>query len=324
MKTPRLLPVVIFATLALLVFKGIGLVTNGGYVLTGPAVARASEGSAEGGAASVDNAAPRTEPTLADASPTLDDHAPTLPGKPPEPPAAEGAAAVPAPAAGAHGDTAVKTADAGAKPAVPALAADCTPAKGGSATADVTAASLAKPLCDSPVDAIPVKADQNGKKTPLLGVDGASLTQDAVLARLSDRRAELDKREADLNMRAALVEAAEKQMQQRADALKSLQDQITALVDQKKAMEDTQFAAIVNMYETMKPGDAAKIFDGLEMSVLTRVAKAMSPRKMAPVMAQMASARAQQLTTQLASTDAPAAVVAASPAANALPQIVGQ
>jgi hypothetical protein len=30
----RLLPVVIFAALALLIFKGIGLVTNGGYVLT--------------------------------------------------------------------------------------------------------------------------------------------------------------------------------------------------------------------------------------------------------------------------------------------------
>ncbi len=35
MKSVRLLPVVIFAALALLLFKGIGLVTNGGYVLTG-------------------------------------------------------------------------------------------------------------------------------------------------------------------------------------------------------------------------------------------------------------------------------------------------
>ena len=35
MKSIRLLPVVIFAALALLLFKGIGLVTTGGYVLIG-------------------------------------------------------------------------------------------------------------------------------------------------------------------------------------------------------------------------------------------------------------------------------------------------
>ena len=324
MKTPRLLPVVILAALALLVFKGIGLVTNGGYVLTGPSVARAAE--ADAGAPSVDNAAPRTEPTLADASPTLDDKAPTLPGKAPDAPAAEATAAAAPPAAGQAGaaaaaaggkDTAAASAG---KPDAPPLNAACTVGAAGKAGAGAdTPASLNCP----PIDAIPLKADANGKKTPLGGADGSSLTEDAVLTRLSERRAELDKREADINMRAALVEAAEKQMQQRADALKSLQDQINALVDEKKAMEDTQFAAIVNMYETMKPQDAAKIFDGLDMGVLARVAKAMNPRKMAPVMALMVAARAQELTMELAANDTQAAA-APAPASNALPQIVGQ
>ena len=44
MKSVRLLPVVIFAALALLLFKGIGLVTNGGYVLTGPMAVIAAGG----------------------------------------------------------------------------------------------------------------------------------------------------------------------------------------------------------------------------------------------------------------------------------------
>ena len=46
MRSIRLLPVVIFAALALLIFKGIGLMTNGGYVLTGPAAVVAQEGGA--------------------------------------------------------------------------------------------------------------------------------------------------------------------------------------------------------------------------------------------------------------------------------------
>ena len=35
MRSVRLLPVVIFAAVALLLFKGVGLITNGGYVLVG-------------------------------------------------------------------------------------------------------------------------------------------------------------------------------------------------------------------------------------------------------------------------------------------------
>lgn len=77
MKPVRLLPVVMLAIAALLVFKTIGLVTSGGYVL-GPAPAEASE---TGGAPALDAASPDTapaEPTLVDTNPVLQDTAPTL------------------------------------------------------------------------------------------------------------------------------------------------------------------------------------------------------------------------------------------------------
>ena len=114
-------------------------------------------------------------------------------------------------------------------------------------------------------------------------------------------------------------------MQDRADALKALQAQIAQLDDQKKAMEDAQFASIVTMYATMKPQEAAVIFDGLDMGVLMRVARAMDARKMSPILAKMTSARAQELTQQLAAADPQVAdaSVGAAPNANALPQIVG-
>jgi len=91
-------------------------------------------------------------------------------------------------------------------------------------------------------------------------------------------------------------------------------------------MEDQQFAGIVKLYENMKPQEAATIFDGLDLTVLLRVAKAMDPRKMSPILAKMTAARAQELTMQLAAADptsppATSTVAAADP--NALPQIVG-
>jgi flagellar motility protein MotE (MotC chaperone) len=340
LKSPRLLPIVIFAALALLLFKGIGLVTGGGYVLTGTQVARASETEASAAAPSVENAAPRTEPTMSDTSPTLTDVAPTVAGKPGDAAAhGEGAATAAAttPASTASADTAttatapvidhaavaksIPAIDCAATPAAtPSTAAATAPTSG---TTDVSAATLSTTGCAPPADAVPVRADANGNKTPLTGADGKSLTQDVVLQRLSERRAELDKQAAALNMREAIVEAAEKQMQERADALKALEAQIAALSDQKKAAEDGQFVAIVNMYETMKPQEAAAIFNGLDMAVLARVAKAMSPRKMAPILAKMTSARAQELTTRLAAADTQVATAVPAADPNALPQIVG-
>jgi flagellar motility protein MotE (MotC chaperone) len=58
--------------------------------------------------------------------------------------------------------------------------------------------------------------------------------------------------------------------------------------------------------------------------VLLRVAKTMSPRKMAPILAEMDAVRAQELTVKMADlADQPAAEMTPEDLA-ALPQIVGQ
>jgi flagellar motility protein MotE (MotC chaperone) len=54
------------------------------------------------------------------------------------------------------------------------------------------------------------------------------------------------------------------------------------------------------MYENMKPRDAAKIFDRLEVAVLIEVASLINPRTMSEIMAQMSPDRAEQLTVELA------------------------
>jgi flagellar motility protein MotE (MotC chaperone) len=79
------------------------------------------------------------------------------------------------------------------------------------------------------------------------------------------------------------------------------------------------------MYENMKPKDAAAIFNELDMPVLLGVAKAMNPRKMAPILARMTPLKAKALTDGIAAADAPEApVVAVSQDLTNLPQIVGQ
>jgi len=312
----RLLPIVIMAVAALLVLKTLGLATNGGYVLTGVTRAQAAGG---GGASGGDmgQSEPITlpaEPTLADTTPTLSDGAPTIGGA--------------LDAAGGHGAP---------------VAAEAVEA-GGEASGDVANSVAAENACDpQPVagaeieggqllsvaadcaplaDALPHLVTPEGP-APFMAGD-VTQTEQVLLERLAARRTELESYEQQLAMRASLVEAAEKRIEERQTTLQSIENQIAALVEQRKQMEEGQFAAIVAMYESMKPKDAAKIFDNLDMDVLLRVTRMMSPRKMSPILAEMNTTRAQELTVRMASADNDPLESMSPDDLAALPQIVGQ
>jgi flagellar motility protein MotE (MotC chaperone) len=62
----------------------------------------------------------------------------------------------------------------------------------------------------------------------------------------------------------------------------------------------------------MKPKDAAKVFDRLEMSVLFEIASQIAPRKMSDILGLMAPEAAERLTIEMArraGSDKSAAVV---------------
>lgn len=339
MKTPRLLPVVIAAATALLLFKGIGLVTTGGYVLTGTSSAIAAggghapaAGGGEGTAGGVDpTMALPADATMADTSPTLDDGAPVLPLGPED-----------APAEGGHGTEAAATepAEAAEEPAATdhvaapietACPPDAAVAEG---AAEVPAEAAAEPSADAAAvecppsmavnehgDALPMEVNSAGVLGPMEADTGSEAD---LLGRLGERRDSLDAREKELEMRMALVEAAEKRLDERTATLKAIEAKINALVDEKKSTENAEFAGIVAMYETMKAKEAATIFNQLDMPVLLRVARAMNPRKMAPILARMDPMRAKSLTAGLATEEVEPSLDVAVEDLTSLPQIVGQ
>ena len=60
------------------------------------------------------------------------------------------------------------------------------------------------------------------------------------------------------------------------------------------------FKGIITMYEGMKPKDAAKVFDRLEMGVLIEIASQIAPRKMSDILGLMQPEAAERLTVELA------------------------
>ena len=120
-----------------------------------------------------------------------------------------------------------------------------------------------------------------------------------LLKELSKRREALDKEKTDLNVREQVLKATENKIDKKVLELKKLQTQLEDLMKQYEQKENSKILSLVKIYETMKPKDAAKIFNELEMPVLLKVVSNMKEVKVAPVIASMDPAKARDLSIEL-------------------------
>ena len=127
-----------------------------------------------------------------------------------------------------------------------------------------------------------------------------SPSERAILERLQSRRQELEARAREIDIRESLLKAAEKRVEGRVEELKAIESRITAATNQKVEADAARFKGLITMYEGMKPKDAAKVFDRLEMSVLFEIASQIAPRKMSDILGLMAPEAAERLTVEMA------------------------
>lgn len=121
-----------------------------------------------------------------------------------------------------------------------------------------------------------------------------------LLQALGERRAKLEQREAKLAERESMLKAAETRIDQKIDELKSVQSKIEALVRENDDKKNADMDRLARIYETMKPKQAAKIFEELDQFVLIEVAQRMKNRALAPILAAMDPLKARALTGELA------------------------
>jgi len=126
----------------------------------------------------------------------------------------------------------------------------------------------------------------------------------ALLEHLQARRQELDARAREIEMRDNLLKEAERRIDARASELKDLEARITAATQKKDEADAARLKGLIVMYENMKPKDAAKVFDRLDLKVLIDLSSAMNPRRMSDILAQMQPEAAERLTVELANKGA--------------------
>lgn len=174
-------------------------------------------------------------------------------------------------------------------------------------------------VSDKPPD--PTKLEVAGAAIPLEPGRIASPGERAVLERLQTRRQELDTRNRELEMRENLLKVAEKRLEAKVSELRNTESRVNTAMGTRDKVEAERFKSIVSMYENMKPKDAARIFDRLDMKILVEVSTQINPRKMSEIMAQMSSDAAERLTVELANR---ASVQPKTPSPDRLPKIEGK
>ncbi len=117
---------------------------------------------------------------------------------------------------------------------------------------------------------------------------------------LSKRRKEIEVREREMMARDALLKAAEQELDRKYQELSQLRGEIENLLQKQSDEEQGRVKSLVKIYEGMKPKDAARIFDTLDLDILVLVLGKMSERKLSPVMAKMNPERARTVTIMLA------------------------
>ena len=155
-------------------------------------------------------------------------------------------------------------------------------------------------------DAKPVQIAQattkSGEKADEKPLDPVLFTRSEIelLQELSKRRKELDGREQTIIQREGLLNAAETRIEKKIAELKGVKDDIELLIKKYEKQEEEQLNDLVAIYEKMKPKDASRIFNDLDIEILLQIFDMMKASKTALFLANMKAQRAKEITSRLA------------------------
>jgi len=145
---------------------------------------------------------------------------------------------------------------------------------------------------ETKMEGTPVKMDEAQPQV--------SASERAILERLQARRQEIESRQREIDIRESLLKSAEKRIENKVEEMKAVESRISATQAEQKAAEAQRMKGLITTYEGMKPKDAARVFDRLEMGVLIEIATQIAPRKMSDILGLMSPEAAERLTVEMA------------------------
>lgn len=125
-----------------------------------------------------------------------------------------------------------------------------------------------------------------------------------VLDLLKDRKAKLDKREADMRKRMSALAAADAEIDRKMKALVDAEDKLRATLAIAKTAAEDDLGQLTTVYENMKPKQAAALFEAMEPQFSAGFLGRMKPAAAASVMAGLTPETAYAISVILAGRNA--------------------
>ncbi|SMH60412.1 MotE family protein [Azospirillum agricola] len=188
-------------------------------------------------------------------------------------------------------------------PEFPVSLAENPPAKPPAATTKPAGAPQTASVPNPPKDGAPAQGGSNPAPPPAAGMAPLAplgpIDNQELLKHFAERRAEIEQRTKEMEQREALLAAAEKRIDQKVAEMEKVRTDIQKLMNQGDEKQSAQLESLVKIYETMKPKEAARIFEELDMPVLLGVIQRMKEQKTAPILAAMDPVKAKEVTSAL-------------------------
>lgn len=169
-----------------------------------------------------------------------------------------------------------------------------------------------QPAAPAPSTQAPAAPAPAGSARALDDITNLTASEIEVLQQLVARRAEIERRAGEITRREAVLKAAEERIEAKVQELKKLQTGVEQAIRRYDEQEEQRRKSLVKIYETMKPQEAAKIFEQMDLTTLVEMVERMSERKVAPVLAAMNPVRAKQVTTELSKRRKPGDTIGAA------------
>jgi flagellar motility protein MotE (MotC chaperone) len=115
-----------------------------------------------------------------------------------------------------------------------------------------------------------------------------------------EERRELARQQEAIAIRQVALEVAETRLREHVERLEALRVELQQMVQELGEEEEARLQGLVQLYERMKPKQAAAIFDTLDFGVLVPLTLRMRDMKLAPILGAMETDVARRLTAEIA------------------------
>jgi flagellar motility protein MotE (MotC chaperone) len=146
-------------------------------------------------------------------------------------------------------------------------------------------------------------ANENLKKTDVssnIQNDFQLNSEKQLLQQLRKRRKQIESDKDELPAEKMALESIKQHIDNRLDVLENLQNKLKPQFNNNNQNDGKKILKLVKVYESMKPKEAAKIFNDLQIGVLVEMTLSMKESRLAAILSEMKPEKARELTSILA------------------------